>query len=89
MPDSPPAPVDHFDLDTAPAILADLASNTMPWIELAERLQRFVQLANSNHLSSIDSRATVRLLDKVLRHVEQYHQVVLQRLDQDLYRTLR
>jgi hypothetical protein len=89
MPNSPHDPTELFNLDTAPSVMVDLSGNTLPWIELAERLRRFIQLANANNLSSIDIRPTVRLLDMVLQYIGQYHQTVLQRLEQGLYRPSR
>lgn len=78
---------DPFDLDTAEAILHDLNENVVPWLDMAERLQTFLQIANSNR-STVDYQETSKLLVRVIIYVERYCGIVEQRLDRDRYRRL-
>jgi hypothetical protein len=77
---------DAIDLDTADAVLEDVTTNVVPWINMAERLHTFIRVANAKNLSSVDYRETSKLLDRVIVYVEQYCAVVGKRLEQDRYR---
>jgi hypothetical protein len=78
---------DPFDLDTAESILHDLNTNVVPWIDMAERLRTFLQIANANR-NTVDYQETSKLLIRVIIYVEQYCKIVGLKLDRDRYRRL-
>jgi len=75
-----------FDLDTADTLFADLTSNLVPWIDMADRLHRMRQIANDKGIGSVE---TSELLNRVIIYVEQYSALVMKRLEKDQYRPTR
>lgn len=77
-----------LDIDTADTVQSDLENNLVPWLGLAAKLEQII-LARQQIGTTPNIPSTVELFGVVVNYIEEYSTVVLQRLAQDRYRTIR
>lgn len=77
---------DTLDLDTATTLLLDLQGNLLPWVEVANQLLLAIQIATTKNIYA-GLPKTSALLDRVILYIEQYSELVDQRLEKNYYRT--
>ena len=71
----------ELDLDTAYAVMADMADNLDPWLHMSRQLRKHIRAAKGTHLPN-----AAALKQRIDKYIEAYCERIVKNLDARKYR---